>query len=58
MSLKQDTTEKLKSLKGYEIKKVNYYKYLGIYVSSTVEDINIRLGKIWTALNAINKIWS
>ena len=52
-SFNQDTTDKLKILQGDEMKKVNDLKYLGSYVSSTVKDVNIRLKKSWTALNAM-----
>ena len=37
--------------------KVNYFKYMGSYVSSTEKDVNLRLMKICVALNAIHKIW-
>ena len=31
--------------------------YLGSYISSTEKDLDIRLAKSWSALNAMNKIW-
>ena len=52
-----DNTNKIKSLNGNEINKVNDFKYLGSYISSTEKDLDIRLAKSWSALNAMNKIW-
>ena len=57
MCLNQDISASTKSLNGDEVKHVNDFKYLGSYISSTENDVNIRLGKLWAALNKMNKIW-
>ena len=34
------------------------YIYSGLwYIASTEHDVNIRLGKAWSALNQMDKIW-
>ena len=58
VSFNQDTTEKLKSLHGDDSTKLNDFKYLCCYVSSTEKDIKERPGKNWAALNEMNTIWS
>lgn len=55
--LNQDISAGMKSLNGDEVKHVNDFKYLGSYISSTENDVNIRLGKSWAALNKMNNIW-
>ena len=57
MTLNIDNTDNTNSLNGNEINKVNDFKYLGSYISSTEKDLDIRLAKSWSALNAMNKIW-
>ena len=32
-------------------------KYLGSYIASTEHDINVRIGKYWSALNQLTNIW-
>ena len=39
------------------IKQVNDFKYLGSYIASTEHDINVRIGKAWSALNQFTNIW-
>ena len=53
----QDASEGMKSLNGEKIKQVEDFKYLGSYIASTEHDVNIRLGKVWDALNELDKIW-
>ena len=48
---------KMKSINGKDIKKVSDFKYLGGYIQSREKGINIRLSKIWAALNKMNAIW-
>ena len=47
----------MKSLADKNIKQVLDFKYLGSYIASTEHDANIRLGKAWSALNQLDKIW-
>ena len=35
----------------------NDFNYLGSFIASTEQDVNIRLGKAWAALNGMNNIW-
>ena len=42
---------------GERIKQVNDFKYLGSYIASTEHDINVRIGKAWSALNQLTNIW-
>jgi hypothetical protein len=55
--LNQDSSVGMKSTNGKNIKQVDDFKYLGSYISSTEHDVNVRLGKAWGALNAMDKIW-
>ncbi|CAM1310307.1 Uncharacterised protein r2_g2061 [Pycnogonum litorale] len=55
--LNQDASEGMKSLNGDKIKQVEDFRYLGSYIATTAQDVNIRLGKAWGALNQLNKIW-
>ena len=47
----------MKSLADKNNKQVLDFKYLGSYITSTEHDVNIRLGKAWSALNQMDKIW-
>ena len=47
----------MKSLADKNIKQVLDFKYLGSYIASTEHDVNIRLGKAWSVLNQMDKIW-
>ena len=47
----------MKSLADKNIKQVLDFKYLGSYIASTEHDVSIRLGKAWSALNQMDKIW-
>ena len=53
----QDASVGMKSLADKNIKQVLDLKYLGSYIASTEHDVNIRLGKAWSALNQMDKIW-
>ena len=53
----QDASVGMKSLADKHIKQVLDFKYLGSYIASTEHDVNIRLGKAWSALNQLDKIW-
>ena len=57
MGMNQNTSQGMSSLSGDKIKQVEDFKYLGSYVESTEQDVNIRLGKAWGALNELDKIW-
>ena len=47
----------MSSQNGERIKQVNDFKYLGSYIASTEHDINVRIGKAWSALNQLTNIW-
>ena len=47
----------MKRLSGDKIKQVEDFKYLGSYIASTEHDVHGRLGKVWDALNQLDKIW-
>ena len=32
-------------------------KYLGSYIGTTEQDVNIRIAKAWAAVNSMNNIW-
>ena len=53
MSLNQDSSVSMsmKSLNGEAIKNVLDFKYLGSYIASTDNDVNIQIGKAWAVLN-------
>ena len=55
--MNQNTSQGMSSLSGDKIKQVEDFKYLGSYIESTEQDVNIRLGKAWGALNELDKIW-
>ena len=46
----------MSSQNGERIKQVND-KYLNSYIASTGHDINVRIGKAWSALNTLTNIW-
>ena len=47
----------MKRLSGDRIKQVEDFKYLGSYIASTEHDVHSRLGKVWDALDQLDKIW-
>lgn len=51
ISLNQDTLQGMKSLNENFMKQVEDCKYLDSFISSTEHDIDIRLAKVWGALN-------
>ena len=57
MCLNQDASAGIKSLNGGKVKKVDDFKYLGSYIGTTEQDVNIRIAKAWEALNSLNNIW-
>ena len=48
----------IKTVKGYILKRVNDYKYLGSFASSSEKDFNARKGMAWSACNDLHKIWT
>ena len=56
MCLNQDASAGIKSLNGGKVKKVDDFKYLGSYIGTTEQDVNIRIAKAWAALNSMNNI--
>ena len=55
MPFQQEGT--MKTLKGENIKQVCSFVYLGSEIANTESDVNIRIGKAWTALNKMKPIW-
>ena len=55
--LNQNAASGIKSLNGETIVLENDFSYLGSFIASTEQDVNIRLGKAWAALNGMNNIW-
>ena len=47
----------ISTLSGGSLKLVDKFKYLGGSISSTENDIHLRLAKAWTAINRISIIW-
>ena len=41
----------------HNIKEVEDFTYLGSNVASSEKDIDIRIGKVWRALNKLNQVW-
>ena len=48
----------IKTVSGYILKRVDDYKYLGSFVSSSEKDFNARKGMAWSACNDLHKIWT
>ena len=48
----------VKTVSGFTLKKVDDYKYLGSFISSSDKDLKIRKALAWTACNKLHKIWS
>jgi len=47
----------MQTVKGETVKQVTSFVYLGSEVADSESDINIRIGKAWTALNKMKTIW-
>ena len=45
------------TLEGNTLKQVNKFKYLGSWIQSSGDDMDIRIGQAWGALNKMNKVW-
>ena len=45
------------SLSGKTLNRVEEFIYLGSNIASTEKDVNIRIGKAWTALTKLTQIW-
>ena len=50
-------TGDISTLNGSTLKLVDKFTYLGSSVSSTETDINMRLAKVWTAIDRLSVIW-
>ena len=53
-----DPSVEIKTNSGNNLKRVNDYKYLGSYISSSEKDFKIRKALAWSACNKLDKIWS
>ena len=47
----------MESIGGNMIKRVEDLNYLGRYIKLTDRNVNIRIVKVWTALNNMQSIW-
>ena len=47
----------MSTLNGASLKLVDKFTYPGSSISSTENDINMRLAKAWTAINRLSVIW-
>ena len=47
----------LKDINGTTLKQVTNFQYLGSWVDSTKKDIDVRIGKAWTACSKLSNIW-
>ena len=47
----------ISKLNGGSLKLVDKFTYLGSSISSTENDINLQLGKAWTATDSLSIIW-
>ena len=45
------------SINGENIEKVDDFQYLGSFVASTSRDVDVRIGKAWSAINNMSQIW-
>ena len=45
-------------MEGKGLREVRNFKYLGLLIASTENDIKARKGKAWKMLNDMKKIWS
>ena len=52
MSFNQDNA--ISSLNGKPLKLVDQFIYLGSNISSTKSDVNICIGKAWTAIDSLS----
>ena len=48
----------VKTLKNSILRKVEDYKYLGSFISSSQKDFQVRKGLAWAACNKLHSIWS
>ena len=53
-----DPTNSINTISGIALKRVEDYKYLGSYISSSEKDFKVRKALAWSACNRLNKIWS
>ena len=53
-----DTDHSIKTLNNTSLKKVEDYKYLGSYISSSQKDFITRKGMAWSACNDMHNIWT
>ena len=56
ISINQNAPE-IKSANGKHLKKVDDFKYLGSWISSSEKDMATRIGMAWTAANKMEVIW-
>ena len=53
-----NSLDKIKTISGTKLKKVEDYKYLGSYISSSEKGFKIHKGLAWSACNKLQNIWS
>ena len=47
----------LKALNGESLKNVDDFLYLGSWIDCCSKDVNVRIGKAWSALHKVDIIW-
>ncbi len=57
MSFNQTTNTPLKTMNGNTLQPVKDFKYLGAWIASTRQDMHVRKGQAWQAINKLQKIW-
>ena len=48
----------IKTVSGHILERVEDYKYLGSFTSSSEKDFNTRKGMAWSACNDLHKVWT
>ena len=57
MSFNQRSNEPLRTMNGSKLQQVQGLKYLGAWIASTCQDMHVRKGQAWKAINSLQKIW-
>ena len=52
-----NTNGTINTINGELVKQVGSFTYLGSEIASTAKDVKCRIGKAWTALRKLDKIW-
>ena len=44
-------------MNGSKMQQAQGFKYLDTWIGSTIQDIHVRKGQAWKAINSLQKIW-